>query len=341
MPLVSVVLSTYNDAAFLRESVKSLLDQTFRDFELIVVDDGSTDNTAALLADFCDPRLRPLRNERNLGLAPSLNRGIAMARGKYIARQDADTISTPDRLLRQVEHLECYPDEIIVGSNIMATDENDNIKGVWTLPSRDIDIKWTLLFRTPLIHPTVLMRAAALDKAGSYSESAEFCCVEDYELWSRLCPTGTCANLRDPLMRVKCRRGGIGERHADLQQHQIERVSRCAMAAIIGSDDWKPDFWPIVQRFLYSPASEQGNLDASEAALAISALERLYCCFSRVYSFPERELRRHKKQVRTLWGRHCLGLGLKRSGTNNFRRRASLVAAGAGLLSKAAYLRVG
>jgi len=337
MPLVSVVLSTYNDAAFLRESVQSLLGQTFRDFELIVVDDGSTDNTAALLADFCDPRLRPLRNERNLGLAASLNRGITIASGKYIARQDADTTSAPQRLQLQVSYLERHPDAIVVGSNVLATDEGGNPKCVWTFPPQDIDIKWTLLFRTPLVHPTVLMRAAALNKAGSYSEDAEFCYVEDYELWSRLCPMGTCANLRDPLMRVKCRRGGIWERHADPQQRQIERVSRRAMAAIIGSDDWRTDSWPMVQKFLYSPASEQGNLDASEAALAISALERLYARFSRFYDFPGRELKRHRQQAFTLWGRHCLGLGIKRNRARTLRSRASLVAAGTGLLSKAAF----
>ncbi len=341
MPLVSVVLSTYNDAAFLRESVQSLLGQSFRDLELIIVDDGSTDNTAAVLAGFQDSRLRVLRNQRNLGLAASLNRGIGLASGKYIARQDADTISAANRLQVQVDYLARHPDAVVVGTNVVATEETGRVRGLWTLPPEDIDIKWTLLFRTPLIHPTVMMRADALARAGLYSEDAEFCYVEDFELWQRLCPLGTCANLREPLMNFTCREGSVCVRHADPQQRQIERVSRRAIAAIMGSDHWRPDFWPVVQKFLYSPASGPGNLGAGEAALAISALERLYFGFSRAYNFPERELRRHNKQVHTLWGRHCLGLGLRRSGANNFRRRASLMAAGAGLLSKAAYLSMG
>ncbi len=341
MPLVSVILSTYNDAPFLPESVESVLNQSFRDFELIIVDDGSTDKTAEVLATFQHSRIRLLHNERNLGLAASLNRGIAVASGKYIARQDADTISVPNRLQLQVDYLENHPSLIIVGSNVMATDEAGDVRGLWVLPPRDIDIKWTLLFRTPLIHPTVVMRAAALDKAGFYSEDAEFCYVEDYELWSRLCPLGVCANLSDALMDFKCRKGSVCGRHAVPQQRQIEMVSRRAMAAVIGADNWTPDFWPIVQKFLYSTASEQGDFDASEATLAISALERLYFRFSRIYNFPSGELRRHKRQVLTLWGRHCLGLGLKRNGTRDFRCRASLVAAGTGLLSKAAYVSMG
>src|SRR5208282_223012 len=118
MPLVSVVLSTYNDAAFLRESVQSLLGQTFRDLELIIVDDVSTNNTAAVLAGFQDSRLRVLRNQRNLGLAASLNRGIALASGKYIARQDADTISAANRLQLQVDYLARHPDAVVVGTNV-------------------------------------------------------------------------------------------------------------------------------------------------------------------------------------------------------------------------------
>jgi len=186
----------------------------------------------------------------------------------------------------------------------------------------------------------VLMRASAFDGVGRYSQEPEYCCVEDYELWSRLCPAGTCANLTDPLMAVKCRRGGIGERHAERQRFQTEAVSRRAMAAVFGADDWRPDFWPAVQRFLDSSASKETDLDASEAALAISALERLHARFSRTYNFPIAELRRHRRQALALWGRHCLRLGVRPNGVRTLTSRASLVAAGTGLLSKAAYFSV-
>jgi len=336
-----VVLSTYNDARFLAQSVQSILDQSFRDFELVVVDDGSADDTAEVLAGFRDPRLRVLRNDRNLGLAVSLNRGIAMARGKYIARQDADTVSAPNRLELQVNYLERHPHVIVMGSNVMATDEAGNAQGIWALPSTDIAIKWTLLFRTPLIHPTVVMQAADLERVGFYSEDARFCYVEDYELWSRLCPAGTCANLPEPLMNVKCRRGGIWERHAEPQRRQIEEVSRRAMAAVGGPLDCNPDLWPVVQRFLYSTASEQGNWGPADVARAISALDGLYLSFSRAYKFPARDLKQHRRQSLTLWGKHCLGLGLRRNGEKNLRYRASLLASAAGLLSRAACLGVG
>jgi glycosyltransferase involved in cell wall biosynthesis len=340
VPLVSIVLATYNDAAFLPPSLESLLGQTFRDFELIVVDDGSTDHTPALLDGFKDPRLRVLRNPRNLGLAASLNRGAAIATGKYIARQDADTMSLPNRLEVQVDYLDRHPDVVVVGTSVMAMDEAGKVGGLWMPPPTDIDVKWTLLFRTPFVHPSVVMRADALAKAGFYSEEGEFCYVEDYELWTRLCPVGICVNLHHPLLNFTCRPGSVCGRHADPQQRQIEDVSRRAMAGMIGSE-WTPDFWPAVQKFLYSRAAEQGRWDAPELQLAISALERLYVAFSRSYDFPPVELRRHKKQVLTLWGRHCLALGMKGNGRRDFRCRASFMAKGTALLSKAAYFSMG
>src|SRR5580658_530 len=124
-PLVSVVMATYNGEKFLRPAIASILDQTFRDLELIVVDDASTDRTESILRDFKDDRMVVLRNHRNLGIAGATNRGLNAARGQYIALQDHDDISLPHRFQTQVEFLNSHPDIAVVGSAATLIDHDD------------------------------------------------------------------------------------------------------------------------------------------------------------------------------------------------------------------------
>ena len=336
MPLVSVVLSVYNGAQFVAEAIQSILDQSFRDFELIVVDDASTDDSQKVIASFSDFRLRLLINEQNLGLARSLNKGISAANGTYIARQDADDVSLPSRLQTQIEYLESHSNTVIVGSSVKTINEDGKVDGLWPAYVSDVDIKWRLLFGTSFVHSSVVMRRSALDRVGLYSIEPQFCYVEDYELWSRICAYGQCANISLPLLRYRVNPGSICYRYAIPQRLQIEKVSRRAMASILGSNIWNPDFWPAIQKFLFTSPNEPVNLETSEIWLAISALENLYRAFSRTYDFPRRELVRHRKQNLLSWGKHCFALAYKQNGERSLACRTALVTSGTALLSKGA-----
>lgn len=226
-PTVSVVLSTYNDDQFLLPAIESVLGQTLADLELIVVDDGSTDDTAELLDSVDDRRLRVLRNQRNIGLTRSLNRGLEAARGRYIARLDADCLAVPQRLERQVDFLERNLSVGIVGSAAWKIDLSDQVLGVWTKPESDLELRWHSLLATPFIHTSVTMRSSVLARHDlSYGESYRV--AQDYDLWVRLLRHMQGANLRVPLVKERVRKAQV----ARMRSEQLENHFRISERAI-------------------------------------------------------------------------------------------------------------
>ena len=204
-PRVSVVLAAYNAEAFLTEALESVLSQSFGDLELVVIDDGSNDATAGILGGFRDRRVRVLTNPQNLGFAASLNRGIAVARGSYIARLDADDICGRDRLRRQVAYLDGHQEVAILGSAARVVGAAAG-EAIWTLPQRPLAVRFVALLRSPFLHPTVMLRRAAF-KPGDLVYDASFAPAEDYELWSRALRFVEGANLPEPLVTYRLHRG--------------------------------------------------------------------------------------------------------------------------------------
>lgn len=196
---ISVIMPVLNGERYLKESIRSILDQTFPDFEFIIIDDGSTGNTEEIIKSFPDSRIVYIKNDSNLGLSRSFNIGIRAARGRYIARMDADDISLSSRFERQIQFLEEKPDISIVGTIAIMIDENERKNKKINRPYSHIEIKWRSLFSTPLIHPTIMARVQVF-KDNPYDES--FHNSEDYELWSRLLFTTGIrfANIQDPLL---------------------------------------------------------------------------------------------------------------------------------------------
>ena len=164
-PLVSVLMAVYNGEAYLGEAIESILRQTFSFFEFIIIDDASTDNSRRLAESYRDSRIRVVSNPRNLRLAGSLNRGINLARGKYIARMDADDICHPDRLEKQVAFMEENCDVGVSGSWLYCFGDK---KQLWDYPLTSGMIKSNLLFHNQLGHPTVIMRREAMLKNGLF-----------------------------------------------------------------------------------------------------------------------------------------------------------------------------
>lgn len=182
-PTISVLMPVFNGERFLRQAMKSILEQTFSNFEFIIINDGSTDDTENIIKSYDDERIVYINNERNLGLAKSFNIGINAAAGMYLARMDADDVSVPKRLERQIQFLNKRPTVDIVGSSLQLIDEFGHKCGRYYRQLDHIDIKFSCLFSTPMMHPTVMGKTEVF-KSHHYNESLTN--SEDYELWSRL-----------------------------------------------------------------------------------------------------------------------------------------------------------
>ena len=231
MPLVSVLLSVHNDARFLAAAVESVLRQTADDLELIVVDDASTDETPAVLAAVQDSRLRLFRNERQLGLAASLNLGLDEAQGRYVARLDADDVALPQRLESQLARMTATPSVAAVGTGILDLDETGRVGTLHRNPAGTRAVRWLTLFGSPFFHPTVLVDRELLDRHGlrydpAYLES------EDYDLWSRLLELGDGTNLAEPLVLKRVHAGQASLRRSDLQESFQRQVALREIARI-------------------------------------------------------------------------------------------------------------
>ena len=163
-PLISVIMSVYNGEKYIKESIDSILQQTYKHFEFIIVDDHSEDSTNHILTSLLDPRVKLIKNPQRLGQAMSLNKAIIKSKGKYLARQDHDDISVVDRLMNQVRFMEKYPKIGLLGSNgTLINKESDIIKG-YDVPSNCLKIKWSLLFRNQFLHSSVMIRSSILQK---------------------------------------------------------------------------------------------------------------------------------------------------------------------------------
>jgi hypothetical protein len=199
----------------------------------VIVDDGSTDRSRDIVASYMDRRIRLLANERNLGLTPSLNRGLAASAGELVARQDADDISEPERLARQVAYLERERDVAVLGTWYTKIDSSGRPIGERQLPCAPVDVRWAMLFHCPLIHSAVILRRSALAATtGFYDET--FVYAQDYDLWSRAARRLPLANLGERLVRLRINPTSMT---ATCGQRTLEgpRISLRNIAALLGT----------------------------------------------------------------------------------------------------------
>ena len=189
-PRVTVLMPVYNAEAYLREAMDSILAQTFTDYEFLILDDASSDTSAEIVRSYDDPRIRLVQNERNLKVAATLNKGLEMARGEYIARMDADDISLPERLARQVAFLDIHSEVGIVGVWAKAFGKTSFLM---PQPADPEIARAKLLFDSCFVHPALMMRRSFLEIHGlRYQDMAHF---EDYELWQRAARLFPLANI--------------------------------------------------------------------------------------------------------------------------------------------------
>ncbi|MCP4176859.1 MAG: glycosyltransferase [bacterium] len=201
MSIISVIMPVYNGELHLEESIKSILHQTYKNFEFIIINDCSTDSTANILNHYShkDKRINVFSNETNNGITKSLNEGICFATGKYIARMDVDDISTKNRFEIQVNFLEDNPDIAVCGSHVITEKTGYNEKYI---PYTGEDVKATLFFMNALIHPSVMMKSSVIvDNNHFYNEKYKV--AQDYELWCRLSKDHKIINLKEDLLEYR------------------------------------------------------------------------------------------------------------------------------------------
>ncbi len=207
-PRVTVLMAVYNGERYLREAMESVLAQTFADFEFLVVDDGSTDASAQIIASYADPRVRPVRNRANLGLVASLNRGLELARGEYVARMDADDISRPERLSHQVRFMEVHPGVGVCGSWVQFFPD----RYIWKLPRSSEEIRCRQFSIVGVAHPSVMLRRRLFVEHGLFY-SPGFPYLEDFELWDRALKHMEFANIQEVLLDYRISPGQISTLH--------------------------------------------------------------------------------------------------------------------------------
>jgi glycosyltransferase involved in cell wall biosynthesis len=202
---VTVILAVRDGAASIGAAIESIVAQTYFDWDMILVDDGSTDGTGALLDAWaaCDSRLSVIHNDRNLGLAPSLNRAWRVARGELIARMDADDVSLPERLQTQVEFLRAHPEIDVVGSGAYLLDDDGQPRGISLRAAEHEQLIANMYREVPFIHPSVMMRRRFLEALDGYDPRLRR--GQDYDLWSRGHRRFRYANLSLPLIKYRVR----------------------------------------------------------------------------------------------------------------------------------------
>jgi hypothetical protein len=221
-PPISVVMSVFNGQAFLAIAIESILGQTFREFELFVIDDGSTDKTPEILAEYAnrDARIRVLRHD-NKGRAESLNIGIGFAKGKFIARMDADDVAMPCRLAEQMEFMERHPEVSLLGGAAELISPTGRVIKTVRPPLEDAEIKSLMLRYNPMFHATVVMRKEVALAAGGYRKA--LLDADDYDLWLRMSERSQLANLSKTMVQYRIHSGQVSIRN-------LEHQTQCVLA---------------------------------------------------------------------------------------------------------------
>lgn len=284
-PLVSVLMPVFNTGKYTEDAIKSILNQSYTDFEFIIVDDGSTDNTAQIISGFQDPRIKVIQNEINLGLAASLNNGLALAQGKFIARMDGDDISFPDRFLKQVTYLNQNPKVGVVGAWYQWTDSEGNPGKIKRFPMDNGVIQWKLIVDAqPIAHPVVMMRAEALREINGYKDMRY---SQDYDLFYRLSKNWEFHNLQEVLLLRREHEQRIGKSHTEEQMANTAQTRQEMIQELIGE---KVPLKMIMDSF---PPHSNGIDDLD----LLSLVDRIYRKFSSQIRLFDSERKIIKYQV--------------------------------------------
>lgn len=319
---MSVVIGTFNGEKYLLSAIEGILVQTFRDFELIVIDDCSTDHTLDVLSAIQDPRLRVIRNERNLGISATLNKGIDLAVGKYVAFHDHDDLSLPDRFDRQTRFLQEHPEVAMVGSSCRIVDGSGALVRDALAKCDDADLRWRLLWHNPFFQTTLMVKRDVLVEIGGYSSDPMYRLSEDYEVMSRVAMRHPVANLPQFLgcwrehahstsapeskgKRLLESRKNISLRNVrELWQRSGDQIS----------DETLSGIYDALWAFQYPANDDQFRNAPDQIPPALEHLTRLERLFSTTTPHLHQTHRTRANRYYR-WGRHAVALSMRSNGS--------------------------
>lgn len=272
-PRVSVVIAAYNAESYITDAVNSILDQGYADFELLLVEDGSSDSTPDRIAELArrDARIRPVYNKQNIGLAASLNKAFDLVRGDFVARMDADDIALPDRLARQVAYFDRHPECVLLGGNAFLVTANGDPAGQTHHPLSDRDIRSICLFQNPFSHPTVMIRTSLVREHGLRYDTS-FDTTQDWALWVDCLQYGKVANLEAPLIKQRLHRHSISIRKRDRQIANSLRIQEKYVKKFLGTEAWHPGAFYEIDTVFLSDRQSACAAGADRAGVCLSAL---------------------------------------------------------------------
>jgi hypothetical protein len=230
-PCVSVLMTIFDAGPYLSRSIDSLIAQSFPDWELIAIENGSRDDCAATLARYeHDARVRPFFLRSNIGRTPALCHAFSQARGKYIAVLDADDIAHPHRLQKQIDHLDAHPETVLLGTWADHIDARDAVIGTWTPPTEAATLLRLMASENPIVHSSAMYRAATAREVGGYPQDRPYC--QDYGLWLRLLARGDPAMLPERLTQFRI----LSSSMTRSRRQEIE-VARDVLQAILAAGE--------------------------------------------------------------------------------------------------------
>ena len=268
-----MILPVYNAEDTLTSAVDSILRQSFQQFELLIVNDGSTDRSRDILAGYRDPRIRIIDCHVNRGLVAALNDALQEARADLIARQDADDISLPKRFELQRAMLEAEPNLGAVGAALQTVWANGSAAGTWKYPESATIARWQSLFKTPVAHSAVMFRRGRVLEVGGYLK--EFKYAEDYDLWSRLLKVADIRSISHPLVKYALGPQGVSRARAREQMAVQCRIAARNMREVLGAD--VPD--EVVQTLAIGIDLQEGTIEYEQFVKAASTCTILVKAF--------------------------------------------------------------
>jgi glycosyltransferase involved in cell wall biosynthesis len=300
-PRISVVMPVYNNERYLRTAIESVLSQTFGDFEIIVISESDTSSESRSIIDsYADGRINHVRNESRLGMIESLNVGLSLAKGEFIARMDADDVCLPNRFALQFEYLNRHPDVGIVGTSCRIVDDSGSTLSIDMRPGRAVLCRWMLLFGPPISHPSAMARTQVIRQIGGYDPSM---ICEDYDLWIRALEVTEIENMPEILLVRR-----VHDKSSTLLQQERVDCTHIGLSQRILASLLKRDIDVETVRLL--KGDERGIESGSDAQRITGLLRELFEAFVKRYGVSPSDARMVRAEV--AWRMCKLGVSMFR-----------------------------
>lgn len=290
-PKVTVLMPVYNGEKYLREAMDSILNQTFVDFEFLIINDGSHDRSVEIIESYSDPRIRLIHNKNNLKLVATLNKGLELSNGEYVARMDCDDISVPERLEKQVEFMDKNQNVGILGTGFQLIDHsNQKINDPIIFPGSHGLLKWSLHFECLVAHPTVILRKTVVKSVGGYTSNViqgrERYSGEDYDLWRRASEVTKLSNLTEKLLFLRKHDDNVTKAYLDEHLKNSAMISQMMISQSLNED--------ISLELVEKLRSQKGcdAKDAEQLAILVRKLYRVYVDGSKLTATERQHIRK-------------------------------------------------